>query len=142
MLLGKKEFKDSVDTTLASVTDTAAAKCDKASWTYSFDSGWTAMSFEWGQREDFFGNWGMTYQLQGSVTVTAVRGGGYRAQLNYRTTAFKSWNFDQNESLKGIPFLGAARAVGYGAAREFAVVGIGSQQLSYGYSGPPGRGDK
>lgn len=66
----------------------------------------------------------MTYQVRGTVVVSAGPGGRPIAEVIYTTTAYKSWNFDRNESLQGVPFSGPADAAGVGLAREFAVVGV------------------
>jgi hypothetical protein len=65
----------------------------------------------------------MTYQATGTVTVSRDKNGNYTTSGSYSLTAYKSWNFDKNESLKGVPFNGPAYAAGFGLAREFAVVG-------------------
>jgi hypothetical protein len=130
-LLTTPEMADSVDTTLAEVKARALEMCD-TTCTYSFDSGWIAASFEQDISErEFFGYRGMTYQVTGSITVSRNARGVPSISFSgdYTVTAYKSWNFDRNEKLKGVPFSGPADAAGYGLAHEFAVVGVSTTQM-------------
>ncbi|NUT31571.1 MAG: RHS repeat-associated core domain-containing protein [Hamadaea sp.] len=127
MMEEAEEFNISVFETLESVGDIAEARCDAPPCSYSFDSGWIAMSFEREESELFyFGLRGMTYRVEGAVTVTDEG-----RVVQYRTTAYKAWNFDPDESLYSVPFAPIADAAGYGMAQEFAVVGQSDWNMAY-----------
>ncbi|MEH1127940.1 RHS repeat domain-containing protein [Micromonospora sp. CPCC 206061] len=118
MLMEAPEFSGSVNGTLHEIDQMARDMCAAPPCSYSFDSGWIAMEFQEDQSEGlYYGLRGMTYQLEGSVTVT-----GDSTTVTYTTTAYKSWNFDPDEQLQGVPFAPIADAAGYGLAQEFAVV--------------------
>jgi hypothetical protein len=123
------EFGASVNLSLDEVKARAIAMCSTPPCTFSFDTGWTPMAFEKGKSEAlYYGYRGMTYQAEGTVTVTRDKSGAYTTSGEYSVNAYKSWNFDKNENLKGVPFRGPAYAAGFGLAREFAVVGTGGSR--------------
>lgn len=123
-LLKTPEFGAAVGKTLGLVGDRAVEMCNGPVCNYTFDSGWTAMEFEQDRSEsEFFAYRGMTYQVRGSVVVTRDANGNAKTSGSYSVTAYKSWNFDRREELRGVPFSGPADAAGFGLAREFAVVG-------------------
>ena len=124
MLFESPEFSLAVNRTLAKVADRARGMCSAPPCSYSFDSGWTPMSFQQDQSEElFYAYRGMTYQVRGTVVVSAGPDGRPTADVTYTATAYKSWNFDREETLQGVSFSGPADAAGFGLAREFAVVG-------------------
>ena len=125
-ILKAPEFTDTVNKTMNEISDRAMAMCQAPPCTYTFDSGWVAMSFEEGMSADlYFGYRGMTYQAKGQVTVLRGSDGKPYTQANYTVNAYKAWNFDRDESLSAygitFPFSGPADAAGYGLAQEFAV---------------------
>lgn len=125
-LMGSSEFAESVGSSTSQVEGIAADRCRTGSCTFTFDTGWKEMSFEENKSEDhYYGYRGMTYQVRGAVTVSRGPGGAYSTTGSYQVTAYKAWNFDKNESLRGVSFKGPAYAAGFGLAREFAVVGTG-----------------
>ncbi|MET8360816.1 RHS repeat-associated core domain-containing protein [Micromonospora sp. NPDC005171] len=130
-LLGTPEFRDSVDKSLADVAAVSGTRCLANECSFTFDTGWTVMSFEKEISEsEFYGYRGMTYRAAGTVTVKRSSGGAYTTRGSYTVDAYKAWNFDRGERLPdawyGVKFAGAADAAGYGMAREFAVVGTSS----------------
>lgn len=126
-LLEAPEFGDQVKLSLAEVSGIARQNCKETSCVYSFDTGWRAISFQRRQSEAL--HWafrGMTYQVVGEVSVANDNVSGV-----YTVKAYKSWNFDVDESVSflsiNFSFKGPAYAAGFGLAREFAVVGVSSQ---------------
>lgn len=131
-LLATGEFRDAVSSSLSAIERKAISNCLKPPCRYTFDTGWEAMSFDKEVSGDlFYGYRGMTYQVTGVMLVDTTQSGALSITSSYTTTAYKSWNFDRDEKLKGVPFAGPADAAGFGLAREFAVVGISDRQLDY-----------
>ncbi|GAA0524195.1 RHS repeat-associated core domain-containing protein [Paractinoplanes ferrugineus] len=123
-MLTKSEFSDAVKSSVGEVELKAMASCQDLC-SYDFDTGWAPMSFDKNRSEDYFyGYRGMQYQVTGHVSVW----GSGNASVSYQVNAYKSWNFDPNEKLRGVAFKGAANASGFGLAREFAAVGTSSIQ--------------
>jgi RHS repeat-associated protein len=99
MLLASPEFSESVYETMMDVIEMAKGMCESPPCTYTFDSGWKSMSFEEHRSEDlFYGYRGMTYQVEGAITVETGPDGETYATGTYTTNAYKAWNFDPGYS--------------------------------------------